>query len=62
MGSNGIIFGGAWGNVQETDCKEHLAPLFPGELLTLCTSAWPSGLHSDMHLMGILEVRMAPCH
>lgn len=22
MGSNGIIFGGAWGNVQETDCKE----------------------------------------
>lgn len=57
-----MIFGGAWGNVQETDCKEHLAPLFPGELLTLCTSAWPSGLHSDMHLMGILEVRMAPCH
>lgn len=40
----------------------NLAPLFPGELLTLCTSAWPSGLHSDMHLMGILEVRMAPCH
>lgn len=41
---------------------EHLALLFLGALLTLCTSAWPSGLHSSVHLMGILEVRMAPRH